>query len=87
VAWPGATLLVIAVLFGVQLVIAGIFRFVVAFAADDTGGGTRAYPRKRPLVPRTERLYGPLPLSPACPSLREPRAAADRPRCPRSARP
>jgi uncharacterized membrane protein HdeD (DUF308 family) len=30
-AWPGATLLVIAVLFGVQLIVAGIFRFVAAF--------------------------------------------------------
>jgi uncharacterized membrane protein HdeD (DUF308 family) len=40
-AWPGATLLVIAVLFGVQLIIAGIFRFVAAFATEDTSGGTR----------------------------------------------
>jgi uncharacterized membrane protein HdeD (DUF308 family) len=41
-AWPGATLLVIAVLFGVQLIIAGIFRFVAAFATEDASGGTRA---------------------------------------------
>lgn len=40
-AWTGATLLVIAVLFGVQLITAGIFRFVAAFATEDTGGGTR----------------------------------------------
>jgi len=40
-AWPGATLLVIAVLFGVQLIVAGIFRFVGAFASDDASGGTR----------------------------------------------
>jgi uncharacterized membrane protein HdeD (DUF308 family) len=40
-AWPGPTLLVIAVLFGVQLIVAGIFRFVAAFATDDAGGGTR----------------------------------------------
>jgi uncharacterized membrane protein HdeD (DUF308 family) len=40
-AWPGATLLVIAVLFGVQLIVAGIFRFVAAFASEDTSGGTR----------------------------------------------
>ena len=40
-AWPGATLLVIAVLFGVQLIVAGIFRFVSAFATNDTGAGTR----------------------------------------------
>ena len=40
-AWPGATLLVIAVLFGVQLIVAGIFRFVAAFATDDASGGAR----------------------------------------------
>ena len=40
-AWPGATLLVIAVLFGVQLIVAGIFRFVAAFATEDTGAGRR----------------------------------------------
>jgi uncharacterized membrane protein HdeD (DUF308 family) len=40
-AWPGATLLVIAVLFGVQLIVGGIFRFGAAFASDDTSGGTR----------------------------------------------
>jgi uncharacterized membrane protein HdeD (DUF308 family) len=40
-AWPGETLLVIAVLFGVQLIISGIFRFVAALASDDLTGGTR----------------------------------------------
>ena len=40
-AWPGATLLVLAVLFGVQLIVSGIFRFVAAFASDDLTGGTR----------------------------------------------
>jgi uncharacterized membrane protein HdeD (DUF308 family) len=40
-AWPGETLLVIAVLFGVQLIVAGIFRFVSAFATEDASGGTR----------------------------------------------
>ena len=40
-AWPGATLLVIAVLFGIQLIVTGIFRFVAAFATDDATGGTR----------------------------------------------
>jgi uncharacterized membrane protein HdeD (DUF308 family) len=40
-AWPGETLVVIAVLFGIQLIIAGIFRFVTAFAAEDASGGTR----------------------------------------------
>jgi uncharacterized membrane protein HdeD (DUF308 family) len=40
-AWPSATLLVIAVLFGVQLIVSGIFRFVAALASDDLTGGTR----------------------------------------------
>jgi uncharacterized membrane protein HdeD (DUF308 family) len=41
-AWPGRTLLVVAVLFGIQLIVMGIFRFVGAFAAEDVTGGTRA---------------------------------------------
>jgi uncharacterized membrane protein HdeD (DUF308 family) len=40
-AWPGRTLLVVAVLFGIQLIVTGIFRFVAAFASDDLTGGTR----------------------------------------------
>ena len=32
-AWPGPTLIVVAVLFGIQLVVTGIFRFVAAFAS------------------------------------------------------
>lgn len=40
-AWPGRTIVVIAVLFGIQLVVAGIFRFVAAIAVDDERGGTR----------------------------------------------
>jgi uncharacterized membrane protein HdeD (DUF308 family) len=40
-AWPGPTLLVVAVLFGVQLIVMGIFRFVGAFATDDVSGGSR----------------------------------------------
>jgi uncharacterized membrane protein HdeD (DUF308 family) len=39
--WPGRTLQVIAVLFGIQLVVAGIFRFVTALAVDEASGGTR----------------------------------------------
>ena len=39
--WPGRTLIVIAVVFGIQLVVTGIFRFVAAFASDDLTGGTR----------------------------------------------
>ncbi|HYZ53067.1 MAG TPA: HdeD family acid-resistance protein [Streptosporangiaceae bacterium] len=40
-AWPGVTLLVLAVLFGIQLIVAGAFRLVAAFAVDDVTGGTR----------------------------------------------
>jgi uncharacterized membrane protein HdeD (DUF308 family) len=40
-AWPGETLLVVAVLFGVQLIVSGIFRFVAALASDDLTGGSR----------------------------------------------
>jgi uncharacterized membrane protein HdeD (DUF308 family) len=39
--WPGRTLIVVAVLFGIQLIVMGIFRFVSAFASDDLTGGTR----------------------------------------------
>ena len=39
--WPAATLVVIAVVFGIQLIVAGIFRFVAAFATEDAGGGAR----------------------------------------------
>ena len=39
--WPGRTLVVVAVLFGIQLIVMGIFRFVGAFASDDRTGGTR----------------------------------------------
>lgn len=40
-AWPGETLLVAAVLFGIQLIVSGIFRFVAALAADELAGGAR----------------------------------------------
>jgi uncharacterized membrane protein HdeD (DUF308 family) len=39
--WPGETLLVVAVLFGIQLIVSGIFRFIAAFAIDEASGGTR----------------------------------------------
>jgi uncharacterized membrane protein HdeD (DUF308 family) len=41
-AWPGRTIVVVAVLFGIQLVVAGIFRFITALAADEESGGARA---------------------------------------------
>ena len=40
-AWPGRTVVVIAGLVGAQLLVAGIFRFVAAFASDDESGSTR----------------------------------------------
>jgi uncharacterized membrane protein HdeD (DUF308 family) len=40
-AWPGRTVVVVAVLFGVQLVWAGMFRFVAAFAEDVGDTATR----------------------------------------------
>src|SRR5690242_1270178 len=38
--WPGKTLIVVAVLVGVELIVAGIFRFVeaIAFGGDESGG-------------------------------------------------
>jgi uncharacterized membrane protein HdeD (DUF308 family) len=39
--WPGHTIVALAVLFGIQLVVAGIFRFVAALAVDEASGGTR----------------------------------------------
>jgi uncharacterized membrane protein HdeD (DUF308 family) len=40
-AWPGPTLVVIAILFGIELVVLGVFRFVAAFGHEETAG-TRA---------------------------------------------
>ena len=39
--WPSVTLLVVAVLFGVQLIVSGIYRLVAAFALDEAAGGMR----------------------------------------------
>jgi hypothetical protein len=41
-AWPGRTLLVVAVLFGAQLIVMGIFRFVNAIATEGLTSGNRA---------------------------------------------
>jgi uncharacterized membrane protein HdeD (DUF308 family) len=41
VVWPGRTIVVVAVLFGAQLVVAGIFRFVAALAAGEEDTGSR----------------------------------------------
>lgn len=37
-AWPGPTLVVIAIWFGIELVVLGIFRFVAAFGHDVSCG-------------------------------------------------
>jgi uncharacterized membrane protein HdeD (DUF308 family) len=42
VFFPGATLLAIAIIFGAQLVVAGIFQFVAAFAVPVESGWLRA---------------------------------------------
>ena len=38
VAWPGPTVLVLAILFGIQILVSGIFSFINAFATDESGG-------------------------------------------------
>jgi uncharacterized membrane protein HdeD (DUF308 family) len=41
VVWPGITLLAAAIVFGVQLIVAGIYRLVAAFASTDATVTTR----------------------------------------------
>lgn len=41
-AWPGPTLLVLAVVFGVELVVSGVFRLVAAVTFHEAGGATQA---------------------------------------------
>ena len=40
--WPGATLVVVAIVFAVQLVVASVFRFAAAFAVPAESGWLRA---------------------------------------------
>jgi len=40
-AWPGPTLVVLAVLFGVELIVWGIYRLIGAITFGDAGGGAR----------------------------------------------
>jgi uncharacterized membrane protein HdeD (DUF308 family) len=40
--WPGATLVAIAILFAIQLIVGGVFRFVAAFAVPAESGWLRA---------------------------------------------
>ncbi len=41
VVWPGITLLAAAIVFGIQLIVAGIYRLVAAFASEDASGASR----------------------------------------------
>ena len=41
VSWPGETLLVIAVLLGIQIIVSGIFRLVASFAVPGEAAGAR----------------------------------------------
>ena len=41
IAWPGETLLVVAVLFGIQLLFSGVFRLVAALSMGEVAAGTR----------------------------------------------
>lgn len=40
--WPGHTLVALAILFGIQLIVGGIFRLIAAITFDDASAGTRA---------------------------------------------
>ena len=40
-AWPGPTLVVLAIVFGVELIVWGIYRLIGAIAFGDAGGGAR----------------------------------------------
>jgi uncharacterized membrane protein HdeD (DUF308 family) len=42
-AWPGPTLVVLAVLFGIELVVLGVYRFVAAFGPDMSAGNRILY--------------------------------------------
>jgi uncharacterized membrane protein HdeD (DUF308 family) len=40
-AWPAPTIVVLAVVFGIQLIVTGVYRFITAFGATDASGATR----------------------------------------------
>jgi uncharacterized membrane protein HdeD (DUF308 family) len=39
--WPAPTIVVLAVVFGIQLIVAGIYRIIAAFGTDDASGAVR----------------------------------------------
>jgi uncharacterized membrane protein HdeD (DUF308 family) len=39
--WPAPTIVVLAVVFGIQLIVAGVYRFIAAFGPDDASGAAR----------------------------------------------
>jgi uncharacterized membrane protein HdeD (DUF308 family) len=39
--WPAPTIVVLAVLFGIQLIVAGVYRFIAAFGSSDASGAAR----------------------------------------------
>lgn len=39
--WPGIALIAAAIIFGIQLIVAGIYRLAAALASDEVTGGTR----------------------------------------------
>lgn len=40
-AWPGATIVAVAFVFALQIIVAGIFRIIAAFSANEIRGGGR----------------------------------------------
>ena len=64
--WPGITLLAAAVIFGVQLIIGGVYRLVAAFSSQDVSGGTRVLLALLGVLwsAPTPTCSAPLPLSP-----------------------
>jgi len=41
IVWPGRTVVVIAILFGIQLLVRGVFSLIEALALDEASGGAR----------------------------------------------
>ena len=43
-SWPAPTIVVLAVLFGIQLIVSGVYWFIAAFDDTDTSGAARVLP-------------------------------------------